>query len=283
LPEDSLSPLVDVECTSAISPEYQQLPDASSASGGQPANLTSTSDQLNEVSYSVDTHLANAASLSNNQLNTTSLSSDDSPTNASLLDDIDQLTDAPSSCHPDSAFAINEAFHIHLVPSPFSAQMSASATRGPTIEIILGIDPRTKEYSLSAVQACTHHRVIDLLRPDRACDIRFTSHSYISLDNVDTDENLKAFLDGSSLDLRGQERLRTPSSLKMRLPRWVLTSEKGSEVGDTTEKDVDVEYMFKALEHRQTIDLTLEGKRAEWVNVEGGITGGRRAEFRMYR
>ena len=179
---------------------------------------------------------------------------------------------------------IRERVHIHLIPSPWTNPVIQNY---PPIKLVVSLDDDRPTPRLLSVQAITHQASIDLMRPHQPTDLRFIQHSHISLSQPTIpNTKLDSFINQSSLDIRGQARLRTAPHVKVMIPTWMRDLTTRRTTRETQQDDVqeeEVEYSFAGLDHRQTIDLSLDGMRLEWVSVEAGLTGGKRTELRLYQ
>lgn len=176
----------------------------------------------------------------------------------------------------------SESLLIHLRPSPWSSSYPNSF---PTIEILINIDPLTKTNQLQIVRAIISHRVSDLALPNQLADLRFQRQTSITLQNAANSPSISAFLAQSHLDIRSQRRLITPPSLTLKIPQWTINSDKKITTSSSSETEeegeVEMEYLFSSLTHRQTLPLCVNGYRAQYTTVEAGKAGGRRGEFQL--
>ena len=129
---------------------------------------------------------------------------------------------------------------------------------------------------LEQVQLISEVREFDLLLPKERSDVRF--RSVISRQQGTAyDPSILRFIEQSKLDLWGNQRIQTPSKLKLSLPTAVLPY-------DVRQKQdllgvVEVEYSFVSLEHCVTLPAKdKSGFRMYYTTIEGGQMGGRRNE-----
>ncbi|KZF22173.1 hypothetical protein L228DRAFT_261382 [Xylona heveae TC161] len=175
-----------------------------------------------------------------------------------------------------------EFIKIRLIPSPWSERGGNLFQNIPSIEIVLSIPVTTEQPQVQSIRAIIGERVSDLLLPQRPGDARFITRSYVELANPGTDKQFQRFLNESSLNIRGKERLRTPSALTVSLPNWLIqdtNSEKRSEPASTQQTEVD--YLFGGLDYRESIHFPFEGWNASYTSIEAGKFGGRRGELRL--
>ncbi|KAI9817629.1 MAG: hypothetical protein M1832_004633 [Thelocarpon impressellum] len=177
----------------------------------------------------------------------------------------------------DTTKTLKEQIRICLRPSPWSSLPRTTITSFPGLEVTLDLSSESKEPRLHAVCATLSEQQVDVMLPYQPADLRFTRRTEFSLEARRPVQSIADFLARSYLNIRGQGRLRTPSTLVVPLPRWALAHADARSDEDVTE----VEYLFTGLEHRQTLDIVHEGWRAQYTSVEAGKTGGRRCELRV--
>ena len=95
-------------------------------------------------------------------------------------------------------------------------------------------------------------------------------HAFHDLRGSDGPPEIEEFLDMSNLDIWGTERIRTPSSLCLPIPRYVP---RGSE---TITQPLYVDYGFASLEHCSKLFTDrADTQRIVFTMIEAGRTGGR--------
>lgn len=179
---------------------------------------------------------------------------------------------------------------LHLKPSPWSAPGGKPALRLPAMEILLEVDPDRRQNRLLKVEAVVEQRVLDVMLPARATDMRFVARSTLELLNPARSQSIQDFLSRSRLEIWGRDRLKAAPGLSIQIPRSILPNEPFA-AGPATEEataepvlspdGIPTEYLFTGLEYRQTIDMVVEGWRAQYTTVEAGKAGGRWGELTL--
>lgn len=164
---------------------------------------------------------------------------------------------------------------VLVAPLANDDDTSIGPKQAPDLEIYLDIDRDCQEIALREVRAVLRSKTTDLMLPQESNDLRFVSEQY-AISSEKLDPNLSAFIKASNLALWGSERLKTPSSLVLDVPRF-----NGKDEYDI-EHQGPVEYAFTTLEHR-TQHVSLQNKFGyEYTTIGAGRTGGERQEFRIY-
>ncbi|KAI9883155.1 MAG: 3'-5' exonuclease [Watsoniomyces obsoletus] len=198
----------------------------------------------------------------------------------SFLPDVPGLARSVASRYPHSAGPKREMLVITLKPSPWASSYAGTAsTAFPAMEVLLEVDHVARETRLARVHAIIERRVCDILLPHRVADLRFTSRLCLNMEHPEQSPIITDFLNRSRLDLWGDQQLEAASSLRLPIPRRILSGSLPEEHLEKELPEVEMEYLFASLEFRQTVDLMDdEGVRAQYTLVEGGKTGGRHSE-----
>ena len=153
-----------------------------------------------------------------------------------------------------------------------SSRNPEQAPDAPDLEIYLDIDQERQHVALKEVRAILRIKKTDLLLPHESNDLRFVSEQY-AISSAVLDPNLQAFVNASNLAFWGSERLKTPPSLVLDVPRFNRKDR------DDIELQGSVEYAFTALEHRTQLFASVDGFRYEYTMIEAGRSGGQREGF----
>ena len=164
---------------------------------------------------------------------------------------------------------------VLVAPLANDDDTSIDPKQAPDLEIYLDIDRGRQTIALKEVRAVLRSKMTDLMLPQESNDLRFVSEQY-AISSEETDPNLSAFIKASNLALWGSERLKTPSSLVLDVPRF-----SGKDQNDL-EHQGPVEYAFTTLEHRTQIVTLHDRFGYEYTTIGAGRTGGERQEFRIY-
>ncbi|KAL8784081.1 MAG: hypothetical protein Q9195_009190 [Heterodermia aff. obscurata] len=156
-----------------------------------------------------------------------------------------------------------------------SPSISKQAPDAPDLEIYLDVDQNRRYIAVKEVRAILNTKKTDLLLPLDSNDLRFVSQQY-AISAAALDPKLEAFVNASELALWSSERLKTPSSLVLDVPRFATKDR------DQIEHQGPVEYAFTALEHRTQLFTKRDGFQYEYTVIEAGRTGGQREEFRIH-
>ena len=172
-----------------------------------------------------------------------------------------------------------ELLCIKLSPKTTKSQLAndgepSSKVQAPALEIDLDIDRDRQCVAVNEVRAVLKTAKTDLMLPPESNDLRFESQ-LLAISSAELDPSLSAFIKSSNLDVWGSERLKTPSSLVLDVPRFVGYRQ------NTIEQLGPVEYNFTALEHRTQLFVERENYRYEHTVIEAGLAGGQREEFRI--
>lgn len=160
----------------------------------------------------------------------------------------------------------------------------------PDLDISLDINRRSEKVSLASSRLVFPEGEVDLLLPDEGTDIKFTSRSFVPLDKQ-LSPHISTFVANSNLNVFGQERLRTPTSLTISVPSHAIRPVSGTKddatnktigtIGSGIGADILVNYTFARLEHLSSFSGKLSGASVQYTVIEAGKTGGKREELRM--
>ncbi|KAI9852380.1 MAG: hypothetical protein M1838_000902 [Thelocarpon superellum] len=171
---------------------------------------------------------------------------------------------------------------IRAVPSPWELADGDLGNPPPPLEIVVNVDAVTQEPQLDSVYAIMKESLADLMLPHRAADVRFVHRCYRPVTGPEAARGIAQFFADSQLNIKGRGYLRTPTTLRVKVPRWTsLPMESVESATDGANDEVEVEYLFAGLDHRQTVELEYDGMRAQYISIEAGRTGGRRCELRL--
>ena len=166
--------------------------------------------------------------------------------------------------------------NIPAAPLANDDDSSARAPKyAPDLEIHLEVDRDRQKIASTAVSAVFRSQNSDLMLPQESNDLRFVTEQY-AISSANVDPNLQAFIEASNLAVWGSERLKTPLSLVLDVPRF------NGKDQDHIEHQGPVEYDFTALEHRTQLFIVQGDFHYEHTMIEAGQSGGQREEFRIH-
>ena len=160
----------------------------------------------------------------------------------------------------------------------------------PDLELCVSIDPLKRITKLANVRLICKTLEADLLMPYQPADLRFATQVYASAKMArKVPAPIEEFLDSSNLNVWGRDRLKTPTSLSLLVPRyfsWNASSTKPTREASRLAIDRSslepVKYTFASLEHRSELVKRWRNLTFVYSVVEAGRTGGRREEFRIF-
>lgn len=157
----------------------------------------------------------------------------------------------------------------------------------PDLDISLGINRRNEKVSLVSSRLVFPECEVNILLPDEGTDIKFKSRSFVSL-SEESSPSISTFIEHSNLNVFGQERLRTPTSLTISIPSHAIrpvprtkNDATNKTIGSGIGSDIPVNYTFARLEHRSSFSGKLSAASVRYTVIEAGKTGGKREELRM--
>lgn len=174
-----------------------------------------------------------------------------------------------------------EELCIKLTPSENLGVQANLAGRLPNLVIRVAINTDTKSTKISTVKLVTQETESDLLLSNEALDVRYTRKSYISAGER-IDQRIHDFIEASNLDIWAKDRLKTPASLKISIPKHAIRPKAGaSEHSSSSGGNDAVNYTFASLIHRSYIQDEYLGLGFEYAIIEAGRIGGRRDQLRL--
>lgn len=177
---------------------------------------------------------------------------------------------------------VTPTLKIYLKPSPWSPFEGVQSKAFPAIEVLLSVDPQSQTSRLAKVQAIIYQHIADVMLPFKTADLRFVNRASIELKNPEASPQLSAFLAESQLNIGGQQRLKAAPSVRLQVPKWVLGKPLHDLAFDTDKAaTVEMEYLYTGLEYVETLEMVIDGCKAQYVAIEGGESGGRRNELRF--
>ena len=202
-----------------------------------------------------------------------------SPKNRTFSSEVPNLVRTLPSAFDRTDRPKQESLRILLRPSPWSPFGGAGCQVFPTLEVTVGVDSVARHNRIVKVQAIVQHRSEDILLPRKKADLRLCSRVCLDLLHPGEFAPITDFIGSSRLNVWSNERLQTPSSVRLPIPRWLLSSAFVQEHVKDDLPEVEMGYLFAGLEFRQTLHLTGHGCHASFSAIEGGKTGGRRTEL----
>lgn len=170
-----------------------------------------------------------------------------------------------------------ESLWIRMSPSAASKLPSELAEALPNLELRVNVDNKSKTTSLAMARFVVADSALDVLLPQNTMDLRFARRTHVFAKRFDP--RLEDFISASNLDIWGQERLRTPTNLRILIPAHGIRNFKKFDQSLST-NGLSVEYTFVGLEIRSELHIPYrETQEINFTTVEAGRTGGRREEL----
>ena len=167
---------------------------------------------------------------------------------------------------------------VRLNPSKAVNMTQLDIKSLPDLVLRVKLHNSTKTTEVSSIQLVRDERESDLLLPREVADIRF--FAYTSVDrNIKVDPAISHFFKDSNFDVWGEDRLKTPSKLELRVPEHAMQEDARHHASATG--GVDVEYTFANMEHQSYMTMLYQGFPVIYTTIEAGKTGGRRTELRF--
>jgi len=177
---------------------------------------------------------------------------------------------------PFSAQDVRHELRVRLTPSRVEDDSSVDLKFLPEIDLRIGPRKEKEPTQIRSVQLIRNVTESDLLLPREVADIRFRSHT-ASEATTQIDPKIQRFVEESNFDVWGEERLRTPSKLSLRIPKWAIHQDAGQDITRT----IGVEYAYHSMEYQSYMSFSFRGVRMFYSTVEAGKAGGRRSELRF--
>ncbi|KAG8166309.1 hypothetical protein KVR01_001998 [Diaporthe batatas] len=200
---------------------------------------------------------------------------------------------------------------MRFAPYSEDAESAIYTERAPPLELRLTADD-LEIKGVHSLRAINRTSISDILLPAEHVDVRTTQQEYAELspniiDSIEGMEPLREFLNKSRFDLR-KGKLNTPPRLhNLGLPRWLLappldiaTTEPSSRADVKRKRAAaaaqppqnlphtpegnqirNASYVFAGLEFRYAVETTYDGWKLVYTSIEGGASGGRRAELSL--
>jgi hypothetical protein len=192
---------------------------------------------------------------------------------------ISQLASKSDMSSPSTA-----AVKIKLRPfAAIDASYTDGLDKAPPLEIVL---TRTRQLYAPArswmLHAVLDSRVLGLILPTAQADLRFEKRTLLIYQKAKESATLRQFLKQCQLDVFGKNRLQTPSSITIPIPKMLL----GTHSPSTAAKEfdtIDVEYLVAGLEYSEYTPFKHNHATFQFIQKEGGRIGGRGARIRFAR
>jgi len=183
---------------------------------------------------------------------------------------------------------------VKLLPSPWGGYPEGF-DRYPPLELRFKIDHESGSMGQPTLKAIHSSTIADAMFPGEECDVRFRHRKSISLGILDDPANhgpecgvtrleLTNYLSQSRLNPLVDNELKTSQILRVKLPEWMISPPERPESGDEGEArspPTTMEYFSTSLEYRRELAFDWNGMELYQTVVQGGITGGKRSEFRL--
>ena len=176
---------------------------------------------------------------------------------------------------PFSVKDVRNELKVRLTPSHVEDGPNVNLKSLPEIDLRISVK-QNEPVQIRSAQLVRDKSEMDLLLPQEAADIRFCACT-VSEATTEIDPKILRFVEESNFDAWGEERLRTPSKLSLRIPKWAIQQDAAAELTRT----IGVEYAYDSMEYHSYMDLMYCGVRMVYTTIEAGKAGGRRTELRF--
>ncbi|KAG0128062.1 mitochondrial inner-membrane-bound regulator-domain-containing protein [Tuber indicum] len=181
---------------------------------------------------------------------------------------------------------------VKLLPSPW--EYPEGFDRYPPLELKFSIDPELGRVDQPSLKAIHSSMVADIMLPGEECDVRFRHQKSIPLGILGdpanpqskygvTQSELRRYMSESTLNPLTDDKLKASQLLSVTLPEWMISPPKRSDSKDGGERRPPTKmlYISTGLEYRRELAFDWNGMKLYQTVIQGGITGGRRSEFRL--
>ncbi|CUS12845.1 unnamed protein product [Tuber aestivum] len=182
---------------------------------------------------------------------------------------------------------------VKLLPSPW--EYPECFDRYPPLELKFNIDPDIGNVVQPTLQAIHSSTIADAMFPSEECDVRFHCQKALPLGILGDPANpqpdygvagseLQRYLSESALNPLTDIKLKASQYLSVGLPEWMISPSKSSESGGEGEErslPTQMNYISTGLEYRHELAFSWKGMKLYQTVVQGGVTGGRRSEFKL--
>lgn len=177
---------------------------------------------------------------------------------------------------PFSTQDVRHELRVRLIPSHVEDGPGVDLKLLPEMDLRIGLGKAKEHTRIRFVQLIRERRESDLLLPQEVADIRFCSCT-ASESTPQIDPRIQRFVEESNFDVWGEERLRTPPKLRLRIPKWAISQDAGQDIART----VGVEYAYDSMEYLSYMSMSYRGVSMSYSTVEAGKAGGQRSELRF--
>lgn len=182
-----------------------------------------------------------------------------------------------------------EDLRVLLTVQAQDATPSDDLSRKPNLEILIAIDREERTTRLASVRLIFATRHCDLVLPAHQMDLRFsTEQQAIAKSSIMLLPAIQTFLAESNFDIWGTERLKTPPTLKLSIPKYSFHRSSQQSSGDEADSSSvtktcseHTEYEFASLEHRASLGHRSGDLDVLYSVIEAGRTGGRREGLQL--
>ncbi|CAD6569113.1 MAG: hypothetical protein ASARMPRED_002413 [Alectoria sarmentosa] len=175
-----------------------------------------------------------------------------------------------------------EFLQIRLSPSSKNVSLPVPVEALPNLEIRISFDYDTKTTSIKDVRLVTAKEK-DFLQPQNVVDLRFTRKQCVYAKEDRIDPRILSFVQNSTLDLWGEENLKTPPGLSLSIPALAIQSHNG--FTPESNPTLLVDYTSFGLEHRTFLTMAYKDPDSwptlTYTNIEAGRIGGKRDELSL--
>lgn len=171
---------------------------------------------------------------------------------------------------------VRHELKVRLTPSHVEDGLDVSLKSLPEIDLRIALGTQNEPVQIRSVQLVRDKSEMDLLLPQEVADIRFCGCT-VSEATHRIDPKVKRFVEESNFNVWGEERLRTPSKLSLRIPKWTIQQGAAEELT----RPIEVEYAYDSMEYLSYMSMMYRGVPMFYTTVEAGKAGGRRTELRF--
>lgn len=186
---------------------------------------------------------------------------------------------------------------VRLIPDPWSQSKStpSESELRPEIRMQFRVDPdKQNKATFQGMFAILTQNNADVMLPHQTVDVRFTTSEVLwaSKQQALEDQEIAAFVKLVEENVANSGVLRAPARLKLRIPEWtvktaVVTGSRSKSAtqkttGTPKDEEMEVEYLFAELEHRQSVQFEFEQHPLSYAAVEAGKMGGHHCELRLW-
>ncbi len=182
------------------------------------------------------------------------------------------------------SFKKSEEFgQVRLSPSSKNLSLPVPVEALPDLEVRVFFDDEKKTIAIKDVRL-VNGKEMDFLLPEHIVDMRFARKRCVYARDDSIDPRIASFVQNSSFDIWGTERLKTPLGLSLSIPAFAIQSHGGFD--PSSHETLLVDYTSFGLEHRCSLTMRYQEPDSwptlTYTSVEAGRIGGRRDELCLH-